>query len=208
MKSSVKLPLHEFRIQLPEEIVLEETNSTDKFDTPKKPIRLVSKDGVKSTTLCLNSVDPDGIFIFALKRDKRELYFIANPQNFKGSIPHFHKKCSSVAGSIQAFFKSHFNGLGQGYTETLLLEGIGFKVIKHGDNEVEFKLGYSHSIYYVLPQDISCFIKDSTKLCIFGYNKARLAQIAARIKSIRPPEPYKGKGIRRSTDTINLKKMK
>jgi large subunit ribosomal protein L6 len=96
----------------------------------------------------------------------------------------------------------------------LKLIGVGYKVFEpEMKNNLNFKLlqlklGYSHSLYYKIPKDVIIQIRQATKLFIFGYNFSKVSQIAAILRSCKVPEPYKGKGILYSNESIILKEGK
>jgi len=115
----------------------------------------------------------------------------------------------SYKGTIKAIFQQSFKGLLQGYLIQMELIGVGFRV-EQPSHEVplEFKLGFSHPVFYKLPTDIRAIISKPTELALYGVDLNRLTQVAAQIKQLRPPEPYKGKGIRLSSDILYLKEMK
>ena len=95
--------------------------------------------------------------------------------------------------------------LSKGYYKILIIEGVGYKV--DIDNSLlKFKLGFSHIIPYQLPDNVKAFFKAPNFLTIYGHNIQQVSQIAAEIRNLRPPEPYKGKGIRYK-DEIIIKKI-
>ena len=89
--------------------------------------------------------------------------------------------------------------------------GVGFRALDVQDFEGEIfllKLGYSHPIYYRLPSTLNIFCLKRTKLFVFGSSYTSVAQLASKIRSLKRPEPYKGKGIQYSDETIELKEGK
>ena len=110
---------------------------------------------------------------------------------------------------LKSYFQKSIQGLLQGYLIHLELVGVGFRVedlnLKTSFQQLEFKLGYSHPVYYKLPDDVRAIISSPTNFSLYGVDSARLTQVAARIRKLRPPELYKGKGIRRSSDILFLK---
>ena len=90
-------------------------------------------------------------------------------------------------------------GVSEGYKEVMELIGVGFRV-EVKDNVMQFSLGFSHPVYFVLPPDITAeteYKKGKTpKLFLSSHDKQLLGQIVSKIRALRPPEPYKGKGIR------------
>ena len=86
-------------------------------------------------------------------------------------------------------------GVNKGYEKTLEMSGVGYRAaIK--DNSLNLQLGYSHDIDFEIPKDVKITIEKQTTIKINGSDKQRVGMIASKIKSFRPPEPYKGKGIR------------
>jgi len=96
----------------------------------------------------------------------------------------------------------------------LKLVGVGYKVFESKMTNctnfkfLQLKLGYSHNLYYKIPKNITIQIRQSTKLFIFGYDISKVSQIAAVLRSCKSPEPYKGKGILYSNESIILKEGK
>ena len=95
-------------------------------------------------------------------------------------------------------------GVSQGYTKTLVINGVGYKA-EMGKGFVTLSLGYSTTIDYVITEGINIAVEGPTKLVITGIDKERVGQTAAEIRSLRGPEPYKGKGIKYETENIRRK---
>lgn len=95
-------------------------------------------------------------------------------------------------------------GVSQGFTRVLEIEGKGYKVESHGDRLV-FSLGYSHPVEYHLPPGIKAQVEKANRLILQGADKELLGQTAANIRRLRPPEPYKGKGIRYAGEELRRK---
>jgi len=96
-------------------------------------------------------------------------------------------------------------------SQKLKLVGIGYRSIpveNFKDKLILFKLGFSHFIYYRIPKEINFFCKKQTQLFLLGNSYQQTTQIANSIKSIKKPEPYKGKGFLTANETINIKKGK
>ena len=95
----------------------------------------------------------------------------------------------------------------------LKLVGVGYKVFtiqtkNLGIKLLQFKLGYSHNLYYKIPTDINIEVRQSTKIFISGFDYNKVSQIAANLKKLKSPEPYKGKGILYFDEIIKLKEGK
>jgi large subunit ribosomal protein L6 len=92
-------------------------------------------------------------------------------------------------------------GVSQGFSRTLLINGVGYRAELQGDRLV-LNLGYSMPIEYVVPEGLSVQTDGPNKLTLTGMDKTQVGQAAAEIRSLRPPEPYKGKGVKYEDETI------
>lgn len=95
-------------------------------------------------------------------------------------------------------------GVSEGYEKKLELIGVGYRAILKG-SDLELSLGYSHPVLYPAPQGISFEVPDNTHISVKGISKEQVGQVAAEIRSKRPPEPYKGKGIRYEGEYVRRK---
>jgi large subunit ribosomal protein L6 len=98
-------------------------------------------------------------------------------------------------------------GVSQGYTKNLVIQGVGYRANVQG-TELVLQLGYSHDIKYPIPQGISIAVEKQTQVAITGIDKQKVGQVAAEIIAFRPPEPYKGKGVRHEGQYILRKEGK
>jgi large subunit ribosomal protein L6 len=113
----------------------------------------------------------------------------------------------TFSDSLKGLFLMYITGVVSGYIIHLDLVGVGYKSqIVH--DTLHLKLGFSHVIQCAIPSDIRMLISKSNRISLYGLDKARVNQIAAQLRSIKPPEAYKGKGIRLQTETIILKEGK
>ncbi|MDX1765827.1 MAG: 50S ribosomal protein L6 [Candidatus Saccharimonadales bacterium] len=103
------------------------------------------------------------------------------------------KVARSNQGLMRSLISNMIEGVSQGFKKQLEVEGVGFKVNLAGKN-LKLSLGFSHEINYAIPEDIEASV-DGNTITIEGVNKQRVGQIAAEIRALRKPEPYKGKGI-------------
>lgn len=113
----------------------------------------------------------------------------------------------SIAGTIRARIFNLIQGVAQGYEKKLLLVGVGYRAQSKG-NVLALSLGYSHPTDFNVPAGIVVETPTQTEIIIKGTNKQLVGQVAAEIRSIRGPEPYKGKGVRYATETVELKETK
>ncbi|MBD3411454.1 MAG: 50S ribosomal protein L6 [Ignavibacteriales bacterium] len=95
-------------------------------------------------------------------------------------------------------------GVSEGYSKTLDVVGVGFRVEMKGKNLL-MNIGYSHPIYFMPPEDVELQAPTQTQIVVSGYDKQLVGQVAAKIRSFREPEPYKGKGIKYSDEYIRRK---
>jgi large subunit ribosomal protein L6 len=95
-------------------------------------------------------------------------------------------------------------GVSEGYSKTLDVVGVGFRVEMKGKNLL-MNIGYSHPIYFMPPEDVELQAPTQTQIVVSGHDKQLVGQVAAKIRSFREPEPYKGKGIKYSDEYIRRK---
>ena len=87
-------------------------------------------------------------------------------------------------------------GVTEGYEKRLEIQGVGYRVLSKGPTQLEFQLGYSHSITFNAPEGITFTVENPTHLGVQGIDKQLVGEVAANIRKLRKPEPYKGKGVR------------
>lgn len=107
----------------------------------------------------------------------------------------------ALHGMTRALIQNMVKGVSEGYTKVLDIVGVGYKAELKG-NGILLSVGYSHPIYFEAPAEIKFEVPTPTQIKIFGINKELVGLVAAKIRSFRPPEPYKGKGIKYSNETI------
>lgn len=107
-------------------------------------------------------------------------------------------------GLIRALVANMVTGVTQGFERKLEIIGVGYKAENKG-KQVVFNLGYSHPIEFVPPAGVTVAIEKNTKVTVSGIDKAAVGQVAADIRGFRPPDSYKGKGVRYEGEVIRLK---
>ncbi|MFP3952629.1 MAG: 50S ribosomal protein L6 [Candidatus Acetothermia bacterium] len=110
-------------------------------------------------------------------------------------------------GLYRSLIANMVNGLVKPFEKSLVIEGLGYRVRAQG-NKLVLELGYSHPIEYELPENIDAEVEGNDQIKIMGPNKQEVGQVAANIRRLRPPEPYKGKGIRYKGEEIIRKEGK
>jgi len=101
----------------------------------------------------------------------------------------------ALHGLTRSLVANMVEGVANGYEKQLEIQGVGYRCHAQGKN-LEFALGYSHAIKYIAPEGIEFEVPQPTQIIVRGIDKQRVGQVAAEIRKLRPPEPYKGKGIR------------
>jgi large subunit ribosomal protein L6 len=117
------------------------------------------------------------------------------------------KHARAMWGTTRALVNNMINGVATGFSVTLEINGVGYRAAVQG-NSLNLQLGYSHEIAYPIPSDVKILCERPTLIRISGADRQRVGQIAAEIRAYRPPEPYKGKGIKYSTETVRRKEGK
>ena len=110
----------------------------------------------------------------------------------------------SAHGLTRTLVSNMIEGVTKGFRKSLELQGVGYRVNKAGNN-LNFSLGYSHPVTYAPPEGISFTVEGTNKVHVEGIDKQRVGQVAAELRNLRPPEPYKGKGIRYDGEVIRKK---
>ncbi|MBM3644583.1 MAG: 50S ribosomal protein L6 [Alphaproteobacteria bacterium] len=110
-------------------------------------------------------------------------------------------------GTARNLVRNMVRGVSDGFTVTLEINGVGYRAQADAKN-LKLQLGYSHDIEYPIPAGVQIKATKPTEIEISGADRQKVGQIAAEIRSMRPPEPYKGKGIKYSTETIRRKEGK
>ncbi|HET7465611.1 MAG TPA: 50S ribosomal protein L6 [Candidatus Dormibacteraeota bacterium] len=113
-------------------------------------------------------------------------------------------KHRALHGLVRSLVANMVTGVNTGFTKHLELVGVGYRVAKQGD-EVVLNLGYSHPIRFKPPQGISIDVQDPTKFSVTGISIEDVGQVAANLRGLRPPEPYKGKGVMYRGERIRRK---
>ncbi|CAM3052415.1 50S ribosomal protein L6 [Legionella worsleiensis] len=116
-------------------------------------------------------------------------------------------KAWAQAGTARALVSNMVHGVTDGFTVTLELVGVGYRA-QAKENSITLSLGFSHPIEYNLPKGVSVETPNNTTIVLKGVDKQILGQVASEIRAFRPPEPYKGKGVRYAGEVISRKEAK
>jgi large subunit ribosomal protein L6 len=175
-------------IQIPSNVKIQKIKSSLHFEGP---LGLIEID--------ISKIDSFGLGFFRMKTELNQ---------FEVFVQKTSKNSKSFFGSLTSLFRNNIHGVCQGYLVYLELTGVGFRAIIHEMNsfqKIELKIGQSHEIMYSMPVNIRAFSVKPTLLCLYGLDKIQINKIASEIRDFRPPEPYKGKGIRYKDELIQIK---
>jgi len=117
------------------------------------------------------------------------------------------REANAMSGTIRQLVNNMVVGVTKGFEKKLNLVGVGYKAAA-SNNKLNLQVGYSHPVNIDMPQGITVATATPTEIVIKGADRQRVGQIAAEIRAVRPPEPYKGKGIRYSDEKIVIKETK
>ena len=120
------------------------------------------------------------------------------------SRPDDERTSKSLHGLSRTLVSNLITGVTTGYTKGLEIVGTGYRVTAKG-SDIEFALGYSHPIYVKAPEGITFTVEGNTKLTVSGIDKQQVGEVAANLRKLRKPEPYKGKGVRYAGEVVRRK---
>ena len=112
-----------------------------------------------------------------------------------------------LAGTLRAILANMVKGVSEGFERKLELVGVGYRAAMQG-KDLNLSLGFSHPVLFKAPEGISIATPTQTEIVVSGADKQRVGEVAAKIRGFRPPEPYKGKGVKYSDETIIRKEAK
>lgn len=114
---------------------------------------------------------------------------------------------NAIAGTTRALLQNMVTGVSNGFERKLELVGVGYRAAAQG-NKLNLSLGFSHPVEYAVPEGIQIETPSQTEVVIKGIDKQKVGQVAAEIRRYRPPEPYKGKGVRYAGERVIMKEAK
>ena len=117
------------------------------------------------------------------------------------------KRANMMAGTTRALVNNMVKGVSTGFERKLSLVGVGYRANAQGKT-LNLTLGYSHPVNYTLPEGVTAETPSQTEILLKSANKQLLGQVAAEVRAFRPPEPYKGKGVRYSDEQVRRKEAK
>ena len=112
-----------------------------------------------------------------------------------------------MSGTIRSLVSNMVVGVSEGFEKKLLLNGVGYRA-KASGKSLNLTLGFSHPVDYALPEGVTAETPSQTEIVLKGIDKQQVGQVAAEIRAFRPPEPYKGKGVRYADEYVRRKEAK
>ena len=117
------------------------------------------------------------------------------------------KASNAMSGTLRATVANMVRGVKDGFQKKLTLVGVGYRAQAQG-TKLNLSLGFSHPIVYSLPEGVKAETPTQTEILIKGVDRQKVGQVAAEVRAYKPPEPYKGKGVRYADETIVIKETK
>jgi large subunit ribosomal protein L6 len=116
-------------------------------------------------------------------------------------------EANAMSGTLRAILANMVTGVTRGYERKLMLVGVGYRAQAQGD-KLNLTLGFSHPVVHQMPKGVKVETPTQTEIVIKGSDKHLVGQVAATVRAVRPPEPYKGKGVRYADETVIIKETK
>lgn len=164
-------------VEIPEKVKIEFSHGTLKVEGPKGKLEQAVKDGID----------------FELQKS----IAIVKRENETKNLRALH-------GLYRQLLSNMVTGVSQGFAKTLLINGVGYRAEVQGD-ELILNLGYSNPVVYIIPEDIKIEVEGNNKVNVSGIDRQKVGQVSAEIRAIRPPEPYKGKGVKYENEVVRRK---
>jgi len=117
------------------------------------------------------------------------------------------RQANAISGTLRALVSNMVHGVSKGFEKKLSLVGVGYRAQAQGD-KLNLTLGFSHPVVHQMPKGVKAETPTQTEIIIKGADKQLVGQVAADVRNYRPPEPYKGKGVRYADERIVLKETK
>lgn len=167
---------------MPETVIVKKNKNIIKFTGP-----------LGSSKINIEKVDRMGVTAIKINHEGKLISIISSEK--------------SSYNAIIGLIKNKIYGVSQGFLLYLRIVGIGYRCFLTNQT-LTLKVGYSHDVKFRIPESIRIFLLEPTLICLFGIDKNQVTQLAAQIRQIKPPSPYKGKGIRLLNETVFIKQGK
>ncbi len=170
----------------------------------KKPVEIISGAEVNISGQTITEKGKQG----SLSLDLHETVSVKQEDNVLKFSPNDDSKGSmAMAGTMRSLVSNMVVGVTDGFSKQLQLVGVGYRAQMQG-NVLDLSLGFSHPVKYAIPEGITIETPSQTEINVKGADKQKVGQVCAEIRAYRPPEPYKGKGVRYSDERVIRKDAK
>jgi large subunit ribosomal protein L6 len=170
----------------------------------KKPVELKSGVEINISGQSITAKGKEG----ALSMDLHAAVSIKQEDGMLSFVPNDDSRDSmAMTGTMRSLVDNMVKGVSEGFSKKLQLVGVGYRASVQG-NVLDLSLGFSHPIKYAIPAGISIETPTQTEINVKGADKQKVGQVCAEIRGYRPPEPYKGKGVRYSDERVLRKEAK
>lgn len=170
----------------------------------KRPVVLDGKVQVEMSGRSLSVKGPKGSLSLELNS---EVEVKTEDENISVSARSGSRFANAMAGTTRALINNMVTGVSQGFERKLELVGVGYRASAQG-NKLNLTLGFSHPVEYLVPDGVTVETPSQTEIVVKGIDRQKVGQVAANLREFRPPEPYKGKGVRYADERIVLKEAK
>jgi len=167
-----------------------------------KPINIPESIEVKINNMEISIKGPNGELSTTIVDER--IKFEINEDTLIFSRSSDEKEVKSLHGLYRSLVANNIIGVTEGYKKTLSLQGVGHRATMKG-TDIEILCGFSHPVIYKKVENINYEVPDQNTIIVSGVDKALVGQVAANIRAIKPPEPYKGKGIRYEDEYVRRK---
>ena len=169
----------------------------------KKPIEIPAGVEVKLDGKTVVVQGPKGSMVLDVHRNvavsQQENAILLNPEGNTLDV--------AMVGTVRSLLNNMVTGVTRGFERKLELVGVGYRAQVQG-NKLNLTLGYSHPVDYEIPEDVKINTPNPTEVIVRGMDKQKVGQVAAEIRAFRPPEPYKGKGVKYANEQVMRKEAK
>jgi len=136
--------------------------------------------------------------LVSVKKEDGKLTFVANDES---------QEADAMSGTMRALVANMVSGVTKGFEKKLNLVGVGFRAQAAG-SKLNLQIGFSHPVSKDMPAGVKVETPSQTEIVIKGFDRQAVGQVAAEVRALRPPEPYKGKGIRYAAEKVTIKETK
>lgn len=132
---------------------------------------------------------------------------VKDGENLKVVPANDSRNADAMSGTFRALVNNMVQGVTKGFEKKLTLVGVGYRAQAQGD-KLNLSLGFSHPVVHAMPSGVKCETPQQTEILIKGIDRQQVGQVAAEVRAYRPPEPYKGKGVRYANERVIIKETK